>query len=1797
MSQEDEDPYLRQKKYLFYRRLMWYTELALKSLNCNPYAGDLSEDVLNKFASLKSMLGYQKLLINVTSIVQRKIMFSKSVGLLAMKHLNFKQKTEQGIMNPRFLLNSYIFNFFDRSYIAKKTRFLKSLFEFSLSASNHRQSNKSKLFALKYFSNSLNRSFLDFYKKLKDNKSEQLAKIKVMFSALKQSNRTKLSKAFSKMTQHSELTKGQLISHQKLKERLPRLLAGNVWLLKLKALKRLTANNQQTQNRQTHVKILSKLTDKRYAEAFSSIARKSAAFKAKADFSKLLLFYRLKYASNRKLQSVITAMKTPKVEFQAQKSARLSLYQLLYSLKSKLLHSFQVLRNPSFRKNQIVLGFRQLVTTCERRNQMFERQFLNSISKRTSVQNSRYYALCKALHKIANRNLSTNLLLLNQIKGISASKLFAANKIGQLKLSSGEHNVGSLQLPCLLKLLSLLKNEERDTANKNLLATFDRYLVSRTAFEKNKSVLAMKRAQLKLENQTLKSQNNELVNREKFVNMWLRELNDKNRKINLDKSAELNESDSFLSTYKTAESKIDSLKSELEKLQNEKEHLKSEKRHLLEELKTANEEYYTRPNFNNFANSDNVETNVPNKSIMSQANIFQNGPGGSAERYDQRPLQKGPKRESVEMSGDESMIKKYAHDTPSPSINAKATPTMATRITDEVSIRRVLGKMLNEEKTNLEALINKAREERQLIKESEQKNRQTLQSLKETLESLEQAIVTKEMQLIDLQDKRGMIILEKAALKKNIEKAKKNLESLKLKIDHLETGSNKSEIRDSSIETIRTEYNEAFEQLKNNSAKIGSFEVRISQLADSQKILAKEINDSKTQKLELSKNLESLLSAQKEIEEELLAKDNQIHKFQTQLASLPADREDLESKRNFLFMHSKRFTLESDQRIPENILKELKSEIEKLQAELEERENEKGALIMQKFVLQKQRKKIFQQLLSTKSAVNKLEKSNPMTEDLAQKILIEKESVNNLMVQLEDQDKFIGDVDKKINALSAKEEGIKNEINALKADADAAEKGNQSDTFLSKDHLIMTFKNPNQFIDKSSGQPQANQDSQGPEQMRNPFNPRLDASFPSVMEMKKHVGEHIYEITKELTENSNRLDHQKQMITEIQQLLASRAKDMELLKAQSDFRKIRSTEQQNLLQTNCCRIVELRDEIIINNKLLLQNKRKMAQNNVLIGDLDQSLLSFSQKTIDTSRFIKTIDTSIQTELLENMLKPITAIPDSVDKLHRIQKNLVFSSDVDLIQTWLPKKFDLIISGAQNYFTIRADLGINPANMLVDVENNYSFDENEFKYIRRESYASQDDVEISGNYEDYFSHNTNNELNNGFNPNNMTPSSLNYMSYNFNHDQPELDFRPRKEIPLNLLNKKELREYPIESVKIFERQSDSVPALTNKFLLLQRQLNGVYKSKLSQYFGDLKITSSKIQLKRFLNALFNWKMSNLELKNEKLFNQAKRFKQGLFFLCHFAFQKQKLRAIDQVKLVSGLKKQSAFYKLLPVAIKGNMAQRKNLKDILHYWYQIKDDNRWFGRVMKGMIYKSSLDPQIALWRLRLYRKQTTTISPQLTKGLLYLIDFCQDKELDNTSRAFFKLSALIAPIEFSKEQTHISEYSNEQMSDYNSLEEDDNAASQIQESELESREKQKAQMIAKFVKLIQFSAAKHKKVTYKYFHLLERRALDPNLGKAKPAAETDQSLENDPNVVYLKNLQFIIEQNLKCKEELFSKNKYIELLRTKLDQKDKDLFALRNNFMFVYLDKVERICNRQFRLNKDFSQKLFFKNIK
>ena len=387
----------------------------------------------------------------------------------------------------------------------------------------------------------------------------------------------------------------------------------------------------------------------------------------------------------------------------------------------------------------------------------------------------------------------------------------------------------------------------------------------------------------------------------------------------------------------------------------------------------------------------------------------------------------------------------------------------------------------------------------------------------------------------------------------------------------------------------------------------------------------------------------------------------------------------------------------------------------------------------------------------------------------------------------------------------------------------------------------------------------------------------------------------------------------------------------------------------------------------------------------------------------------------------------------------------------------------------------------------------------------------------------------------------------------------------------------------------------------KYTKLFNALFTISSNKLNDNYHHLKLIVHIKMLKMYLNSLFRWKAQNMEYNHRKELVRMKTRRHQLPLFLIQKVRRLKADVFNNMLITVEQNKLRSFYtKLLPVIVNADNNYKQNLRNVLLYWHEIKDENKWFIKILRNMIQKSALEPQLALWRMKMYRPPTLFISPKVKLGFSQLHKFFINKREMILMKAIWNLEKY--NVELDDSLGFGSNTSNKRnvraLPDDDSLqfstEEKDNQSQSLEFSEVENRrsnESNKQKDIKDylkklFLKTLVSNAKKEKAYCFHrllYFTLklkkndgtMEMSRLGNTLS---PKGSMGQNRE-DVNQMN-ETIEMLMDENYKSKVELERKEKVIKELEEKIATRKENTKFLKHHYIYSYLNKIESIMAKR-----------------
>ena len=376
-------------------------------------------------------------------------------------------------------------------------------------------------------------------------------------------------------------------------------------------------------------------------------------------------------------------------------------------------------------------------------------------------------------------------------------------------------------------------------------------------------------------------------------------------------------------------------------------------------------------------------------------------------------------------------------------------------------------------------------------------------------------------------------------------------------------------------------------------------------------------------------------------------------------------------------------------------------------------------------------------------------------------------------------------------------------------------------------------------------------------------------------------------------------------------------------------------------------------------------------------------------------------------------------------------------------------------------------------------------------------------------------------------------------------------------------------------------------------------------KTGDHYHHFKLITHLKICKMYLNSLFRWKVQNMEYNHKKALVRAKVRRHHLPLLLMQMVYKTKAGVfktflIDNQKL----KLQKYYSKLLPVIINGENHYKNNLKNVLRYWYEIKDENKWFIKIMRNIITQTAIEPQIALWRMKMYRPPKLFVNPKIKLGLTQLVKVVLNNQELDMIRTFWEMERAQLKIDTSLEfddefgterKKTINETENDNLSlEFSSTETEKNKDLLISHTynNTKHNEESEQQNFNNYLHKVFFKTliAQTKRTKAYYLHRLlyfmlkeKKNDIHADITRIYNTNSHRGSEMNNVSVdqqAVAESMKLLVDENLLCKEMIESKESMIKNLNEQLAVKKADIQFLKNHYMYSFLNRIEFFIRRE-----------------
>jgi hypothetical protein len=1440
------------------------------------------------------------------------------------------------------------------------------------------------------------------------------------------------------------------------------------------------------------------------------------------------------------------------------KEKNLIISKICFHYKLKTLDSFQVLRYPTIARHERQKSSQKLTELLLKNIHRNYQIFINKIIKKCGRQPQRMSSLFEKLFTRENKLKQIGFYSLMKSPHNNAAQLFVVKKLVNKMSEKKESSDEVLKKLALIKLMSLYFEKLKNGRNiSEEVYMFDLYLEKRINFENFNNPLIFKKLNLKNFNLKLKRE---------FEN---KRIENKIYQDNIDRYVE--------STRNLSFKKEKELKDLLERKKLNfcyESELKKVTAELFGNQKLNKTDHLSLSNMNE-TNDHHIKQNLNNENSFSK-------PLEVDEFVNCNSLNQNKTRSQKEKIKSEKR-------------NVLLSKTYVDFLSNKLEKQKVFLKvrdLINEgeidaETSFLEESVNSIMHSKSSIEEaveqlssfvnemqkiSNEKIRK-LEVWENKKEQMKQSNLKNELILIDLQDNKGLMNLEKSKLMKRNEEIKDEVEELQLSISSFNGRTSLDSLEGTKLENLKSKYFTKQQIIQENQQKI--LKIDQDMIENSKHIgnLCEKINAIKSQKNQLGINDQKLVAENQELKDQIQEFKNEIHNALNQIT--------MNSNLIEIFEKTRKKINES------SFLESLSDEKAKLFTENFIKVNELKITRLN-FLIEKAKKKL--------EYICKMEQIDSVSDKLEENLQFScsKEDMNSHQ-NLNSQKKSLMAQLEKISQEMANVEALKKDIE------DKIE--NTQDNL---NQCLPEFEELDRKFSENS-QNEGNLDYLS----KNTFamSTKMDLNHVETIE-NSTVKENVLSLSKSnLLEDNVRTILFSKMNNDLRDKLCTIDQNNSTTVSFDDVLNYLILKKKIYLQNNqlsffnFLKKTEIEDQIKSNSCLILDLKEKIKENSIELNTINASIMKNNQKLYRMNSELKS---SRENTLTNNHLSPLNHLNKNVQtEIQNTLFNLGFKTD----------KLDVIVAKQKinsDIFNTLIDTAIIPSKVKCFSIQKLSVYSQKKKVESLKGYKPFSDIEK----DDIFESGTQNVVDdqileldlkdsikdNSFNLEEYFPNDLQVKTSKKNLvsrrpiNVPNLQFGAhsyenifntvRVDKTIESLVKPLIKQNEISLIPhMIKVNSNAQFAKSNNAQRLLKLTDQAMKKNANLNFYQIKLATSMTNLQRLMNALNKFRLNNkqshlLKLQNEM--NNEKVF--GLFELLLRLLNRRKQKGFDRIKNVyEALRKRRNLLLTKWMAV-GDSSLRKQLKVVVQYWKHVSKDNMWNGNILKQMVLKSEANHGlVALWKLMLYKKRDYTCKPRVVKGLLVLLNAVDFKLL---KKGFNQICKIEKPKnEFEAPSGMERKRSSGQLT--------------MNSEVIQCRD---------FDDLDFGGKPKQLYYLFSYFSVLNKRLLMKsffrflNLVKSYPVKNRLIHFEfkqgagdsnEDPKDQVTK---FLLNQQLKSRTIIDEKESIIQNLQQELSEKDSHLYFMKTYLLNHSLHRIERIMRRILKDNHEKSKWTLMKTL-
>jgi hypothetical protein len=341
------------------------------------------------------------------------------------------------------------------------------------------------------------------------------------------------------------------------------------------------------------------------------------------------------------------------------------------------------------------------------------------------------------------------------------------------------------------------------------------------------------------------------------------------------------------------------------------------------------------------------------------------------------------------------------------------------------------------------------------------------------------------------------------------------------------------------------------------------------------------------------------------------------------------------------------------------------------------------------------------------------------------------------------------------------------------------------------------------------------------------------------------------------------------------------------------------------------------------------------------------------------------------------------------------------------------------------------------------------------------------------------------------------------------------------------------------------------------------------------FYHLKLVTSNTKLQNVMTALKQFRVSHLKDQIGTLQNKlTNRNAQALLDSVHSVEMRQKRQGFQRIRAKLNEINRYKNWLLSKWMTRGDTNMRKHLRLVVQYWKHIRNDNLWNNKILKTMAIKAPLIPQIALWRLMLFKKRDYTCQPRHVKGLLSLITVVDSKHLMKGLRAIQgrkrpknDFDAVMVPEKVKYVDPGLLQ---SELIEKKEVDEDFGVRYQ--------------RLYSLFTYMGIIQKRNMLNIFYKFMEQVKAEPVHTKILRFEPKAlEPADDLDSE-----IRAVKFLLDQQSKSKVELTAKTTQIQDLKDELSEKSENLYFMQVFLLNLALRRTDRVMRRIYSRNAELA---------